>query len=86
MIIEEISNHVSPAQAIAAAWLFTGFVACKAAQLGAEWAWCSLTGREVRPCGCQHCVNMRMAAELSRARVELAEVIPLPLMGEASVA
>jgi hypothetical protein len=78
MILEEIGNHVSPAQAIAALWLFAGFFTGNAIRVGAELAWCSLTGRRIRPCACRHCVSVRMAAA-REPRERAAEVIPFPL-------
>lgn len=81
MILNEIGNHVSPAQALAAVVVTAGFFAGKTAHLGAEWAWCSLTGRQIRPCGCRHCRSVRHAASLPRQQ-DLAQVIPFPLRGE----
>lgn len=75
MILEEIGNHVSPTQAIAAVWLAVGFFAGKAALIGAEWAWCSLTRRDIRPCRCRHCASVRLAVNLADER-RGAAVIP----------
>jgi hypothetical protein len=80
MILDEIGAHVSPAQAIAAMWLFAGFFAGKAIRVGAELVWCSFTGRQLRPCGCRHCVSVRLAANRPRPQHNhgAANVIPFP--------
>jgi hypothetical protein len=79
VIIDEIGNHVSPVQAFAAVWLFAGFFAGKALRVGTELMWCSITGRDIRPCKCRHCRSVRMAAGLAHTRQGLAEVIPFPV-------
>jgi hypothetical protein len=84
MIVREAAHHVSPAQAIAAAWVFAGFITAKGARLGVELAWCTATGRQMRPCGCRHCHNGRLAADLSRATIRPAVrlAVPRPLPEE----
>jgi hypothetical protein len=71
-------------------WLFAGFFTGKAVRVGAELAWCALTGRDLRPCACRHCVSVRLAVNRPRPHSHwshgAANVIPFPPVGRERVA